>query len=352
MSAPPLDGPTKEGGSTMVQSLKLFVGVVGIYGAFMYYGVLQSAITRFESKATGERLEREWFLQSVEAFANVLVGFLGLMLLQGGPSPSIPFRGFAVSGMAQVMAKAMTQKAMIFGVPFFLATLVKNAKMVPVMIGAIVLAGKSYAPRKYVQVGLIIAGVVLVSVYKKKKKKSGGGGGGGGGEHASHDDTLGMVCLAVSLMCDGLVAGTQDSMKKGYEEKMGKGKKLQPYDLMMFTNLFMLLIAVAAALGLDQFWGGVAFVRSNPEMLVKVAQFAACSALGQSAIFFTIANFDPLVCTTVTTTRKIFSVLLDIAVSGHVLVTEQWGGVALATLGVIGELQEKFGRSSAKVKAK
>ena len=30
----------------------------------------------------------------------------------------------------------------------------------------------------------------------------------------------------------------------------------------------------------------------------KVMQFAACSALGQSAIFFTIANFDPLVCST------------------------------------------------------
>jgi len=30
----------------------------------------------------------------------------------------------------QVLAKAMTQKAMIFGVPFFVATLVKNAKMV------------------------------------------------------------------------------------------------------------------------------------------------------------------------------------------------------------------------------
>ena len=71
--------------------------------------------------------------------------------------------------------------------------------------------------------------------------------------------------------------------------------------------------------------------------------FCACSALGQSFIFFTLANFDPLVVTTVTTTRKIFSVLLDIFVSGHILAPLQWGGVALASLGVLGELQEKFG---------
>ena len=39
--------------------VKLLLGVVGIYGAFMYYGVLQAGITKFESPS-GARLEREW----------------------------------------------------------------------------------------------------------------------------------------------------------------------------------------------------------------------------------------------------------------------------------------------------
>ena len=78
----------------------------------------------------------------------------------------------------------------------------------------------------------------------------------------------------------------------------------------------------------------------------------ACSALGQSAIFFTLANFDPLVCTTVTTTRKIFSVLLDIVLQGHTLNEVQWGGIALACLGVLGELMEKFGGKPKPSKAK
>mmetsp|Transcript_18733 Transcript_18733/g.61001 ORF Transcript_18733/g.61001 Transcript_18733/m.61001 type:complete len:87 (+) Transcript_18733:1-261(+) len=77
--------------------------------------------------------------------------------------------------------------------------------------------------------------------------------------------------------------------------------------------------------------------------MTAAAKFAFCSAIGQSAIFFTMANFDPLVTTTVTTTRKIFSVLLDIVSRGHVLNPTQWSGVALASLGVAAELQEKFG---------
>ena len=39
--------------------VKLLLGVVGIYGAFMYYGILQAGITKFESPS-GARLEREW----------------------------------------------------------------------------------------------------------------------------------------------------------------------------------------------------------------------------------------------------------------------------------------------------
>jgi len=351
-----------------VSPAKLLIGVAGIYGAFMYYGLLQAEVVKFKSPS-GEKLEREWFVQSMEAFCGVIVGGLGLFILQGGPSPYIPYSQFALSGTTQVLAKAMTQKAMIYGVPFFVATLVKNAKMVPVMIGAIVLSGKSYSTRKYLQVALIIGGVLLVNLGKAAKPptsckadkdcKKGFGCDSGKGECVelgSDSESLGLLCLGLSLLCDGLTGGTQDAMKEGYAQttllKTGTKQKLQPYDYMFFTNIAMLLIAVGTALGLDQFHGGVAFVLGNSEVAVKLAKFCACSALGQSAIFFTLANFDPLLCTTVTTTRKIFSVLLDIATQGHVLTGVQWGGVGVASLGVAFELEEKFGGSKKNVKAK
>ena len=72
----------------------------------------------------------------------------------------------------------------------------------------------------------------------------------------------------------------------------------------------------------------------------------------RSAIFFTMANFDPLVVTTVTTVRKVFSVLLDIVTRGYVLEPMQWGGIAVASLGVVGELQEKFGGKKSHEKGK
>ncbi len=51
--------------------LHLVLGVAGIYGAFMYYGVMQSEVTKYKS-SEGEKLEREWFLQasSIVALQN------------------------------------------------------------------------------------------------------------------------------------------------------------------------------------------------------------------------------------------------------------------------------------------
>merc|ERR1719399_1657783 len=76
---------------------KLAIGVVGIFGAFLYYGQLMGDIVKYQAE-DGSKLEREWFLQVLEAAANVLVGLAGLILTQGGPSPSIPYKSFFVNG--------------------------------------------------------------------------------------------------------------------------------------------------------------------------------------------------------------------------------------------------------------
>jgi len=45
-------------------------------------------------------------------------------------------------------------------------------------------------------------------------------------EVGSDTATLGMLCLTLSLVCDGITGGTQDSMNKGYKEA-NNGKKLK-----------------------------------------------------------------------------------------------------------------------------
>lgn len=303
---------------------KLLVGAGGIYAAFLYYGSLQEDVFRYAS-ADGAQFKQAWFLQVLEALANVIVGGIGRQL--AGPTAGIPLTMFGISGAAQVSAKACTSLALANGLSFPVATLAKSGKMAPVMVGSLLLGGAKYDLREYLQVAAIIGGTAIVSMGKKK----------GGGSASS---LMGVVYIVLSLLLDGVTAGFQKRLKT---ETAKVGVKPKPYDFMYWTNLFMALTAMVIALGLGEMQAGYAFCLGNPEILSKIIKFAICSAVGQSFIFYTIANFDPLVLSTVTTTRKIFSVLLSIFLKGHSLSMMGWSGIGLACSGILSELQAKAG---------
>lgn len=303
-------------------SVKLLVGAGGIYAAFLYYGSLQEDVFRFVAP-DGTAFKQAWFLQVLEALANVVIGFAGMQL--SGPTKGIPLRMFGISGAAQVSAKACTSLALANGLSFPVATLAKSGKMAPVMLGSLILGGATYTLREYLQVAAIIGGTAIVSLGKKK-----------GG--ASTSTSMGVFYIVMSLVLDGVTAGFQKRLKT---ETAKVGVKPKPYDFMFWTNLFMCLTAIVIAGGLGEVQTGSAFLMANPEILSKIVKFAVCSAVGQSFIFYTIANFDPLVLSTVTTTRKIFSVLLSIFLKGHSLSAMGWSGISLACGGILSELQAK-----------
>ena len=81
----------------------------------------------------------------------------------------------------------------------------------------------------------------------------------------------------------------------------------------------------------------LAFVSRYPAAAVDVATFAAVSAIGQHFIFYTIRNFSALACTTITTTRKFFTILASVVYYKHSLVPRQWAAVGLVFGAIVWE---------------
>lgn len=305
-------------------AIKLLIGAGGIYGAFLYYGSLQEDVFRYTAE-DGSQFKQAWLLQVLEALANVVIGFIGMQIT--GATKNIPQQAFAISGASQVSAKACTSLALANGLSFPVATLAKSGKMAPVMLGSLILGGATYSLREYLQVAAIIGGTAIVSMGKKK----------GGGSSSS---MLGVAYIILSLVLDGVTAGFQKRLKA---ETAKAGVKPKPYDFMFWTNLYMCLTAIVISGALNEIGSGLAYCSANPEIMEKIIKFAICSAVGQSFIFYTIANFDPLILSTVTTTRKIFSVLLSIFLKGHSLSMTGWSGIALACGGILSEMAAKMG---------
>lgn len=342
------NGSSSTNNDTKQQAVQLLFGAGGIYASFLYYGSLQEDVFRYTSD-DGTKFTHAWYLQVLESLANVIFG-TGALVIMGansgtkngfglwwGGTRNLPKKPFLSSGFSQVCSKGFTSLALANGLSFPVATLAKSGKMAPVMIGSLLLGGATYGVRDYLQVIAIIGGTAILSMSKKKSS-------------SSESTPLGVIFILLALVMDGITGGVQ---KRLLADMKRVQITPQPYDLMTFTNLFMMLFALMISISLGEFTQGMEYCAKNPKVFSLIWKFSMCSAIGQSFIFYTVARFDPLVCSTVTTTRKILSVLYSILFKGHSIAGQGWLGLGLAIGGIASEVVHKvLGGGKKKVKNK
>eukprot|EP00527_Entomoneis_sp_CCMP2396_P006346 CAMPEP_0198153044 /NCGR_PEP_ID=MMETSP1443-20131203/62410_1 /TAXON_ID=186043 /ORGANISM="Entomoneis sp., Strain CCMP2396" /LENGTH=369 /DNA_ID=CAMNT_0043819239 /DNA_START=1 /DNA_END=1110 /DNA_ORIENTATION=+ len=322
----------KEPVEDIPQSLKLLIGLVGIYGSHLYQGSLQEDVFNYISE-DGKVFYHAWFLEAMESFASVIVGLFGLIIT--GTTSDLPLRMLWLAGSAQVAAKVCTNLALSVGLSYPVMVLAKSAKLFPVMIGSLIVGGDAYDCRQYAHVAAVITGTCICMWSKENSRNLADAG------TISYPQTTTLFYICMSLVFDGAVAGFQKRLQRDTSEA---GIKPTTYDFMFWTSVPMALISGFVAWTNGEFATGIAFCIENPELQGKVFRFSLMAALGQIAIFYVLAHFSPLVLCTVTTTRKIFSVLLSIFLKGHYLSWEGWAGVALAFSGIVSELEAKRSR--------
>lgn len=300
---------------------KLLQGAAGIYLFFIQYGKLQEAIFQFKSP-TGQKFNSVWFLQIIDSLANVIVGGIGRQFQ--GTVPGMPQDLLVAGGVSQVISKYCLSSSLAAGLSFPVATLAKSAKMVPVMIGSLLLGGATFSTRQVAQAAAIVGGTSIVNLSE------------GGSSKGKRSSAKGMAFILAALTLDGLVGGIQRRLKVALKEK-GTGEKA--YDMMYWTNLYCMLSAFAFAAMRGELRTGIEYCKKNPAIGRYIIKYALCGACGQACVFYTIANFDSVRCTAVTTTRKLLSVLISLS-DGDSKSLSFGGkaGLSLAAIGILGEV--------------
>ena len=190
----------------------------------------------------------------------------------------------------------------------------KSCKPIPVMILGVLYAGKSYPLRKYFFILMIVTGVALF-VWKEGKSSSRDG-----------DHFLGYVLLLASLAMDGLTGGIQDRMRSEGPVRFAT--------LMYNTNLWASVMLGSAVLATGELSSFFLFVKRFPLVMQEIIWFSVLSALGQLFIYLTVADFGPLPCSIVTTSRKFFTVLASIIYFGNPASTRQFLGTVFVFAGL------------------
>mmetsp|Transcript_121631 Transcript_121631/g.190839 ORF Transcript_121631/g.190839 Transcript_121631/m.190839 type:complete len:336 (+) Transcript_121631:71-1078(+) len=320
--------------SASKKMMQMVIGFAGIYFFFLLQGQMNEAVVK------KGKFKQSWMLVAVEAFASTIFGAIFMVFFKLGGIYSIKdqIKFYGPSGMAQVFAKYLTNASMVYGVSFPVATCAKSAKMVPALIGSIFSLGlkegskKVAKPRPWVQTSLVVGGTIILNLAEKSK----------GGE----DSTFGVLLLLLALTCDGGVSFCQEKLR----HVMKQNKWDNNFEFQFLTNLYMFLTACIFMVLSGEVQPGLAFLQANPEVLMNLVYLSLASACGQGVIFYVVANLGPSFNACVTTSRKVFSVLLSVYLSGKVLNTQGYTGVGLVAIGVAGEVQEKLQAATAEIK--
>jgi len=309
---------------------KLAFACAGIFLSFSYFAVLQEDV--YKKPYGGEYFKYTFLALVCERGINAAIGAMGVLCL-GGSGLKIPLLDILWSGTSQMFAMAGSNEALRY-VSYPTQVLGKSCKMVPVMAGGIVLGGKSYGFFEYLQVVIITVGVVVFNLGKSTSKKAG------------NDSTYGLALISFSLVMDAVTGGLQDKVKKRTAELNPDfpGKPVPTmHESMLWTNLSGCMVALVLGLFTGHITEGVAFCLKNPECMWAIVVYSLASAVGQNFIYYTITQFNPLILTTVTTTRKIFTTLYSVFrnPANHLSIM-QWGGCGMVFVGLLCEVVEKY----------
>lgn len=236
----------------------------------------------------------------------------------------MPLQPFAFTSFAYLGAMLCSNEALKH-VSYPTQALGKSCKMIPVMIMGVLIGRKKYSVKDYICVLLITAGITMFQLGKASAK------------HAEKENSsYGLFLLFTSLALDGISGPKQEEISR----------QLRPsvHQQMFYTNLWAVIYTGIGALFTGQAFSGFYFCVENPAILSSVFYFSICSALGQNFIYFTIQQFSALTCTTITTTRKFFTILFSVVWYGHELSSTSWTGVTVVFVGLGWELSNKYAK--------
>ncbi|KAF9895397.1 UDP-galactose transporter [Aspergillus nanangensis] len=362
---------------------QLAICVLGIYASFLSWGVLQEAITTVvypvhpptaaDPEPPTERFTFSIVLNTIQSFFAAITGLLYLFFStpRGQKVPSIfptkkiLFPLFLVS-VSSSLASPFGY-ASLSHIDYLTFILAKSCKLLPVMFLHLTIFRKRYPLYKYGVVLLVTLGVATFTLHHPGTSKKVAAA---AEKNPAGSSGWGIFLLSINLLLDGLTNTTQDHVftsPKLYTRFTGPQMMVAQNVLStLLTSSYLLVMPHLSSTGIlhailpipippsteTELTTAISFLSRHPEALKHVLGFAACGAIGQLFIFYTLSRFSSLLLVTVTVTRKMLTMLLSVFWFGHSLSAGQWLGVGLVFGGIGAEAlvqrQEKKAKELAK----
>lgn len=343
--------------------LRLAVCAVGICVCYMSYGMVQERL--FGRQQIGPS-----FVLLIQCIVNTFVAKLWEHLDQYFDSDTLgshqKHKGsdtrqqlnhplLALTSFCYVSAMVCTNESLHY-VSYPTAVLAKSCKLIPTMAMGVLVEKKMYKWVEWLAALCITSGIVIFNLSRLYQKN---------GHEEKEDSSLrGLALLTTSLLMDGFLNSFQGLLKQNkpiFYKFISGGDGLialrapNAVETMLYVNAYALVYLIPLTIINKQMQEGLAMLHIGTSsssgvmehehdtaiLIQGLIMLNMAAAIGQIFIFLTITWYSSLVCTTITTTRKFFTILLSIVYFGHHFTSAQWFSTVLVFtglyLGILGQ---------------
>ena len=125
-------------------------------------------------------------------------------------------------------------------------------------------------------------------------------------------------------------------------------------ETMMYVNIYSLFFLFPLAGVSGQLGEGIRLLKDSEQLRMNLTILNGVVSVGQIFIFLCISWYSSLVTTTITTTRKFFTILFSVLYFGHSFTVGQWTSVLLVFgglyLSIVSGNKSNVGKSVAESK--
>jgi len=337
--------------------LLLFVCALGICTCYLYFGIIQERV--FSKGSSSSKVKEAGsittFMLVLSCVTNVIVATTWINVERklfpvrrdaaflNSRKKKKSLNHLLLLSTAFSFSSAMTasNEALSF-VSYPTAVLAKSSKLIPTMIVGLLLERKSFSRTEWLSAALITLGIAMFNVSRMNSNNK--------SKHDSSDDSLyGLFLLFFSLGMDGVLGSCQNFVKS--ESEKSRHRSPDAIETMLWVNAYACVFLLPLSAISGQFSNGIKLLTNNDtsgddiSLPWTIALMNLTAAAGQIFIFFTVQLFSPLITTTITTTRKFFTILLSVWKFGHKFTVLQWVSITFVFAGLYLAIVSKFAKS-------
>lgn len=316
----------------MRDGLRLMIVASGICCSYWLYGFLQ------EKLITKSRLGAS-FVLVIQTFANIVIATMWQTLeTRKRTTESEPKTAtmklnhplLFLTSTCYVFAMVCSNESLRF-VSYPVAVLAKSCKLIPTMVMGSLIERRQYSMQQWLSALCISAGI---AIFNQSRISSNQAADVSLSLSSDGDNQYwkGMVLLCISLGMDGFLGAFQGMLKRSGVEN--NQRPPTAVETMMYINVYSLSMMIPLAVLSGQMGEGIRLLQNSEQLRMNVAILTGVVSFGQIFIFLCIDWYSSLVTTTITTTRKFFTILFSVLYFGHTFTVGQWTSVFMVFFGL------------------